>query len=39
VEDLSRRFRDARVAVIEKAGHAMQLDQPAAVTAAIRAFL
>jgi 3-oxoadipate enol-lactonase/4-carboxymuconolactone decarboxylase len=39
VDDLSRRFRDARVAVIEKAGHAMQLDQPAAVTAAIRAFL
>ena len=39
VQELAGRFRDGRAAVISGAAHAMQLDQPPAVTAAIHDFL
>ncbi|MBM3735480.1 MAG: alpha/beta fold hydrolase [Acidobacteria bacterium] len=39
VEAMSQRFPSARTVLIGQAGHAMQLDQPGAVAAAIREFV
>jgi pimeloyl-ACP methyl ester carboxylesterase len=39
VEDLARRFPDARTVTITGAAHAMQLDQPERVSEALREFL
>jgi pimeloyl-ACP methyl ester carboxylesterase len=38
VEGLARKFSAARFALVAKAGHAMQLDQPAAVQESLRSF-
>jgi len=39
VQDLAKGFANGRVVIVEKAGHAMQIDQPVALTETLRSFL